>query len=256
MIRDNEQSNFKRWLLGYIPATVFVGLIGIGTLISSTYFLSYNSMQTMEKWSCEGRITHGEEWDVAHKNLVLTNKLMPWDADINMGLGNLYEWKAAGESTWSDTSKKMRSKAIAYYAKAIEQRPTWANVWIKLAQTMLLNRQITDDTFYAITMGFKYGQWQPELRDRLFQLTLGIWGNLPEHLKKQTRLVVKKSLTNDFEFKKMAVLAMRFKWIDELIPLVEKQEDIDFLNAIKANPKLLTGDVKKFMGQSRNAVCI
>ncbi|MDX1812948.1 MAG: tetratricopeptide repeat protein, partial [Gammaproteobacteria bacterium] len=136
-------------------------------------------MLTIEKWNCEGKVSRIEDWERANQYLSIANRLAPWDADILLNLGKLQEWKLASKSLWNDKAEDVRGKAINYYEQALEQRPTWANAWVNLAQTMLLNRQVNDKTYHAIEMGFLYGEQKPELREKLIWLSVGLWKYVP-----------------------------------------------------------------------------
>lgn len=255
MIRDIEIKSYKRWLFGYFPAYFFVFLSFVSLYFVSTYFLTYKTELSLKQWSCEGKISHEGDWDASRQKLALANKLNPWDPDIYFGLGALYEWKASSNLEFNEESRQMRTKAIHNFKEAINNRPTWANAWLNLAQSMLLNRELNDDVFHAIHMGFKYGKWQPEISNKLIWMSIGIWNSIPEELKKIVREQVKIKLENNEPISKFAVLALRYRWFDELSNLVTNQKDKKYLELVKSNPKLLKGAVRNSFGSEKDFVC-
>lgn len=212
-------------------------------------------MLAMDRWSCEGKIGSESEWNEAYKNLTLASKINPWSADPYLHLGNLFEWRATAKTAWDTSSKDMRNESIHYYRKALEQRPTWGIAWNKLVQSMVLNRQVDEDTYFSLEMAFKYGKYQPEIAEKLIWLSVGIWKHLPAPLKEEVREVVRFYLVDDMALRKYTVLALRFNWFEELDNILTNPKDKEYLDLVRSNPQLMKQNVNNFMGQSANQIC-
>jgi len=250
-----ENKFYLRWGYGYLPALILVSLIVCSSVVAATYFLSYKSSLIIEKWNCEGKVGSDEEWNTSYSKLNLAKTINPWNADIYMSLGDLYEWKLAGKSNLDDSVKDIRQNAIKYYVEAINHRPTWAQAWSKLAKSKLLNSEVSSESFHAIEMGFKYGKWQPEISKNLIWLSIGFWGVLPENLKNTVRRQVESQIKNNVPISSFAVLALRFKWFDELLSLDMHPRHKDYLRAAKNNPKLLKNAIRNSFNGKKDFVC-
>ena len=255
MIKDQEVKFYKRFIYGYLPVGLLLVFCAIGVVTASSNYLSYFSMAQMEKWSCEGKISRPEDWESVHQSLSMASHLSPLDADIQLSLGDLYAWKANGNALWSESAHDSRLVAIGYYRNAIDLRPTSAAAWIKLTQAMLLNKQVNDTMFQALENGYRYGKTMPELKEKLIWLSLGIWPSLSDSLKQQTRDLVKTLIGDKNKFRKILMLSMRFRWLDELQTLLTTSEQERFFELVRKNPEIISGEVKNMFGAEQQLVC-
>lgn len=255
MLKDIEHALYKRWLVGYAPSIILVALILVSIFFTASYFFSYKPLLTMEKWNCYGKLSSESEWIEARDGLLLASKLNPWDADIYMSLGNIYEWKAVEGAAWSSDAKTARKDAVHYFRKATEQRPSWSKAWVYLSQNMVLNRQLDDEVFMAIENGFRFGRWEPDTNNKLLWLTIGIWKNLPENLKETVRKQVKQNLANDNSFQSMLAIVVRFQWFDELLNIIKNEEQRELINRIRNNPDLMRNLLNQSNQDSSDFIC-
>lgn len=256
MIINNRKMFYKRWIFGYIPFSSLMLLIALSGLIATVYTLKYNSSLALDRWSCEGRVSVASEWDNSLHKLTLAQKLNPWDADVYMKLGDLYEWKIAGSLSLNDETKAIRNQAIKYYEESLKLRPTWGLAWLNLSRNKILNREITAETFNAIEMGFKYGRWQPEISKKLISMTVGIWKAVPDNIRNIVRKQVETQIKNKAPISTFAVLALRYNWFEELLSLDIEDKHKDYLNLVKSNPKLLKGAARNSLGnKKKDLVC-
>ena len=255
MIKDQEVTFYKRYIYGYFPMFILFlfGLLGVVT--ASSNYLNYKALSRMEKWSCEGKVSSPESWEISYHALIQASSLSPMDADTQLYLGDLFDWKANASEFWSESAQDTRLVAIKYYRKAIQLRPSWGAAWLKLTQSRLLNREVNDVTFQDLENSFRYGKRKPELKYKLIWIALGIWPSLTEPLKEQTRDLVKEQINDKSQFRKIIMLAIRYRWMDELNALLTDAEQKRFLELVKKNPKIISDEVRSMFGNEKRLVC-
>jgi len=238
VLKDQEQNRFYRSAYGLFPAIIF----GIFILLISTYFVStYYVMSprvVLDEWSCSGKAGDHAMWKSEMDKLNTAQKLDPWNADIYMDIGRMYEWKALSSDAWNSKSQIAREQAIHNFQKAITYRPTWAMAWVSYAQSQLLNRVLNEQVFLAISNGFKFGRWQEETQKKLLWLSIGIWGKLPDDIKTQVRNQVSSIMGREDTITMLTPIAIRFKWFDELMPLVKNEKDRQYLETVRNSPEI------------------
>ena len=254
MQKDSETSQFKRLVFGFFPATVLVCLIVFTITSLSSSFFTLSPRISLEEWSCYGKPVNEEIWNEELNNLLIAKQLAPWNADIYMDLGRMYEWQALTGASWNDWSKKSRSKASSYFKQATIYRPTWALAWSSLAQSKLLNREVDDEVFLAISNGLEFGQWQIEVQQKLLWLSIGMWSKLPLELQEQVREQIVAILPRKGSIEMLAGIALRFQWFDELVILLDDSEHLEYIESLRNDPdrmiRMLTGGKKQ-----NNYVC-
>ncbi len=235
VIRDQETNKYRRWILGYVPALIFCTMAIVALDILYSYSLSYQPKQIMERWGCENRMGDENEWNSAYNKMSRAIVLTPWDADAYLEMGNLINWKAATKKSWTKETRDLRKKALEYYQAALIKRPIWALAWANIAQNLFLLGRIDEQGFYALTMGFKYGQSQKDVISKLVWLSVSVWKTLPDNLKSAVRESVKGLQHDDDAFQRLVVMAIRFSWMDELVSLVSNPKRHEYLTYLRAN---------------------
>jgi len=237
VFKDQEQSPLKRQLFGVFPLFIFFTFtVGISCYFFSSY-LVLSPRYALEEWSCNGEVTSEKVWNRELNNLLFAQKFSPWNADIAMDLGRMYEWKALSGAAWNSNSREARTNASYHFEQAIKYRPTWALALVSFAQSQLLNREINEEVFLALSNGFTYGRWQTDVQEKLLWLSIGLWKKLPDDLKQQVRDQIVFTLERENSIQMLTRLAIRFHWFDELIPLVSKSEDIEYLELVRESPE-------------------
>jgi len=235
-LTDQEQNSRYRWWFGYFPAMV----LSVALLITGSYFVSiYHVMSprlAMDEWSCTGKVGDELAWNDALVNLQTAKKFDPWNADIYLDIGRLYEWKALSGSAWNADAKDARSKASEYFKQAAVQRPTWALAWVSYAQSQLINRVIDEEVFLAISNGYKFGRWQMTTQKKLLWLSIGIWDKLPANIQQQVRSQIRDVLQKPGGVEMLTSIAIRFQWFDHLMPLVNNPDNLDYIDTVRSQP--------------------
>lgn len=252
--KDQEQKVLNRWFFGFLPLVViFLSVLLISSNFISTYFVMSPRM-SMEEWSCYGKPGDQFVWNEELDNLLLAQKFDPWNADIFMDLGRMYEWKALSSKAWKADSKTARSNASEYFKQAAIHRPTWALAWVNFAQSQLLNRVVDDEVYSAISKGFTFGRWQKDTQKKLLWISIGIWKSLPESIQEQVRDEIRFMLERENSIKMITSIALRFQWFDELVPLVSQEEDRKYIENVRSNEN----EMRKMLGQgekNKDYVC-
>lgn len=244
MKKSTQQIALIRWITGYGAAIATVVLLTFAcTKVASSYY-ALSPRVALEEWACYGKPGSKESWELEQQNLLKASQFDPWNADLYMDMGKMYEWRALSGSAWSANVKESRQKAMEYFLLAAENRPTWALAWVNYAQSKLLNRKIDDDFYNALANGFRYGRWQADTQKKLLWLSIGIWKKLPDDLKGMVRDQIRAMLTREYNIRTIVPIALRFQWFDELDPLVTKQKDIEYVKMIRSKPK----EMRKMLG--------
>ena len=254
MQKDSEKSHLKRWIFGFFPSVVLLGLIVFTTASLSSSFFTLSPRIALEEWSCYGKPVSHEIWKEELNKLLIAKQIDPWNADIDMDLGRMYEWQALSGSAWNNESKNARTQASEYFKQATFHRPTWALAWSSLAQSKLLNREVNDEVFLAISNGLEFGQWQSDVQQKLLWLSIGMWPKLPTDLQQQVREQIVAILPRKGSIKMLAGIALRFQWFDELVSLLQDPKHLEYIESVRNNPdkmkRMLTGGKKQ-----NNYVC-
>ncbi len=253
-LTDQEENNRYRWWFGYFPAIALsVALIFTSAYVVSLYYVMSPRI-AMDEWACNGKVGDELAWNDALVSLETAKKFDPWNAEIYLDMGRLYEWKALSGSAWNASAKDARSKASDYFKQAAIQRPTWALAWVSYAQSQLVNRVIDEETFLAISNGYKFGRWQMTTQKKLLWLSIGIWDRLPANIQQQVRDQIRDVLQKQGGIEMLVSIAVRFQWFDELIPLISNSDDLDYVDTVRNQPQKMR-DMLKGGSQSQQFVC-
>lgn len=253
MFKDKEESSLNCWLYGFIPVSIIVVLIILilSYLVSTSYLMAPRSV--MNEWACSGKIDTEYDWNLALDDLEVALKLDPWNADIYMDIGRLYEWRALSEDVWNVEAKKARTQASYYFYQAAVHRPVWALAWVNYAQAELLNRKVDDNVFSAISNGFKFGRHQMLTQRKLLWLSIGIWEKLPFNIKRQVRDQVRYTLGRYDGIKMITTIAIRFNWVDELLNLADPGQT-DYIETVLSQPHKIR-EMLRGEGKHKDYVC-
>jgi len=197
LLKDQEQNIKYRWVYGFIPAILLLIFVFLTLSFFTSNYYVMSPRLTMDEWSCSGKPGDERAWGKTYQALETARKLDPWNADIYLDMGRLYEWKALSGSAWNTSTKDARKQASHYFKQAAIHRPTWALAWTSYAQSQLINRVVDDEVFYAISNGFEYGRWQIKTQKKLLWLSIGIWDKLPKDVQRQVREQVQYILERD-----------------------------------------------------------
>jgi len=238
MQEDVENKNYRKLLFGYLPLSFFLLFVAITLVYLTSNLVAHEPRVSLNEWACYGELGDEKSWNEALEGLLLAKKLDPWNADIAYDLGRLYEWKAVGGSAWNASVKSSRQDALQYFKNAADLRPTWAVAWVSYAQSRMLNRNIDQDTFNALSKGFEYGRWQIDIQQKLLWLSIGIWDKLPERLQQQVREQIALLLERDNTIKMVTKIAVRFQWLDELMNIAKGEKNRDYISRVIENDSI------------------
>ncbi|HFE38019.1 MAG TPA: hypothetical protein ENK06_06315 [Gammaproteobacteria bacterium] len=236
LLKDQELNTRYLWAYGFVPAIVLAGLLLLVSAYFASNFYIVSPRVALDEWTCSGNPGSEKAWQRALADLRAAQRLDPWNADIYMDIGRLYEWQALSGAAWNSKVKQARTNASYYFKQAAIHRPTWALAWVNYAQSQLLNRVVDDEVFNAISNGYKFGRWQLATQQKLLWLSIGVWGKLPADIQQQVRTQIAHILKKDDGIKMLASIALRFQWFDELMPLIRREEDRRYIKSLRSRP--------------------
>ena len=181
----------------------------------------------MMLWTNKKQPFNEEKWRSALKAMEAAIESNSSNAQNYFDLARLYEWKAYQKPIWNSVSITNRSKAIFYYKKSLEHRPTWSSAWINLAMSKTLNMEFGDEAKSALSNAITYGAWESGVFNKIVWLSLANWDGLPSDIQKQVKSLIRKTMDKKGRVPLFVIdTAKHFNWTDEL------QE------VLKSSPKL------------------
>ena len=185
--------------------------------------LQANSARSyMNKWEKQRQINDQDEWNKAFTRMATAYNLHPGNAEYAADIGRLYEWRALQHPGWHRDAKKYRTKAIKYFKKAVEIRPTWGFIWAHYAQSKVLNQQFDQDTIEALEKAMVLNPWEIKVQQKVIWLGLNLWDKLTENTRDMLKSEINRSL--ELQPKETLQLAIRTNKENIVKPLLNEQQ--------------------------------
>ena len=160
----------------------------------TTHVSVINPRQLMMLWADKKQPFNEKKWLSAVSVMEEAITSNSTNARNYFDLARLYEWKAYQNPIWNKEAIKNRTKAIVYYKKSLEHRPTWSSAWINLAMSKTLNMEFGDEVKSALTNAMTYGPWEAGVFDKVVWLSLANWDGLPVERQEQGKRLIKKTV--------------------------------------------------------------
>ena len=180
--------------------------------------------QLMMSWADKKQPFTEKKWQAALAVMESAVESNPNNARNYFDLARLYDWKAYQKPIWNKETISKRAKAIHYYKKALEYRPTWSSAWINLAMSQTLNMEFGDEAKAALTNAMTYGAWETGVFNKIVWLSLANWDGLPLSIQNQVKSVIKKTVDKNGRVPRyVQQVAEHFDWQDELKEVVSRR---------------------------------
>jgi hypothetical protein len=211
----------------FTSAIIFL-LIGIYLTASwgLTQATAVQPSQLMKSWLNKKQPFSEKKWRIALNTMHAAVESNPNNAQNHFDLARLYEWYAYQRPIWEDETIAHRTKAIEYYKKTLELRPTWAKAWVNFAMSKTFNMEFGDEVKTALLNGMKYGVWEHNVFHKVLWISMANWKGMPKEIQQQVKSLIKVTVNKRGKVPRyIQLIAKRFKWqghLDQIINEVFK----------------------------------
>jgi hypothetical protein len=171
-------------------------------------------------WASKTHPFSDEQWNVARMTMISAVINNPTNTQHYFDLARLYEWKANQYSVWEQGAINNRDKAIQWYKKSLQYRPTWSSAWVNLALSKTLNMEFDDEVITALSNTVKYGVWEKNVFQKLLWVSISNWERLPLTLQDKVKSLISRSIHDGNVPDYIRVIATVFKWQDTLEDII------------------------------------
>lgn len=179
--------------------------------------------QLMLLWADKKYPFSERQWRVALNTMKAAVESNPGNAQYYFDLARLYDWSAYQQPIWKAESIKNRTKAIQFYKKSLEYRPTWSSAWINLAMSKTLNMEFGDEVKTAILNTIKYGVWETDVFHKVIWISLANWDGMPLTIQQQVKNLIKKTVTRSGRVpQSVQQIVTRFQWQEHLNEVIKE----------------------------------
>jgi len=143
------------------------------------YVLQYRVNTTLDRWQQSGKPVDLPQWQQLLADAETGVLASPNDADLENGLGRLYDFRATSMAESADQRKRFYASAADHYKQVIRLRPAWPYGWMNL--TMLIAKAgIFDRTFmHALKQTIHLAPWERTTLPNLVRLSVFAWPYMP-----------------------------------------------------------------------------
>lgn len=207
--------------------TFFLIFLFVAIYLSASWGMTSVSViqphQLMLKWSGNKIPFSEKQWKVALNKLQIAIENNPNNAQYYFDLAQLYDWAAYQKQIWHNDAITNRTKAIFYYKKSLEIRPTWSAAWANLAMSQTLNLEFGDGVKTALSNAMTYGPWEGSVFRKVLWVSLANWKSLPGKLQQQVIARIKEMVNSKGRVPEyVEQTAKHFKWQDELKEVIKQ----------------------------------
>ena len=201
------------------------GLLALAAAGGGADLAAAGPRHLLVKWEKNGKAGDQMEWESALAGMSLARRLSPWDAEIAMDLGRIFEWKAIGSPPWAPAAQEARKLAIEQYRQAVALRPSWSVAWINLAQAKALDFSFDQEAAAALLNAMALGRWDRAVSYKVVDLSLAAWDSFPEDQKWRFTAFVKRIVQTKAGRTRVLVAAARMGKEKILASMLENDED-------------------------------
>lgn len=179
--------------------------------------------QLMALWADKKHPFSKRQWQVALNTLQAAVASNPNNAEYYFDLARLYDWSAYQQPILAAESIKHRAKAIQFYKKSLELRPTWSSAWINLALSKTLKMEFGEEVETALLNTIKYGVWEKDVFQKVIWISLANWEDIPLTLQQQVKSLIKKTIDKRGRIPQyIQQIVTRFSWQEELNKIIKE----------------------------------
>jgi O-antigen ligase len=122
------------------------------------------------------------EWTLTSKISALGLALAPHNPDLLKTMGDVYYWKAIKSSGSGKERLTAYQRALEYFLKAVEQKPTDASIWAQIIQLKHDLRQYDAQFINALEYTTAYGPFHPFAQHMVVDIGLAGWYRFPKNV--------------------------------------------------------------------------
>ena len=179
--------------------------------------------QLMILWADNKHPFSEKQWRAALNTMKAAVESNPGNAEYYFDLARLYDWNAYQRPIWAAESIKYRIKAIHFYKKSLEFRPTWSGAWINLAMSKTLNMEFGDEVKTALLNTMKYGVWEKDIFYKVIWISLANWEGMPLTIQQRVKNLIKKTMDKRGRIPQhIQQIVMHFEWQEHLQEIVKQ----------------------------------
>ena len=143
------------------------------------YVLQYRVNTTLDRWQESGKSVDVPQWEQLLADAEAGVLKSPNDADLENGLGRLYDFRATVMAESADQRKYFYALAADHYKQVIRLRPAWPFGWMNLT-ILMANAGIFDRTFmHALKQTIHLAPWERTTLPNLVRLSVFAWPYMP-----------------------------------------------------------------------------
>jgi len=184
----------------------------------------------MDTWRTGRTMPPDEELDRLNGLLARANSLNSKNADIAFDQGRFAEWRAQKYPLWTDAAYKYREEAISHFKRALDIRPSSGMLWVHLANSQVLNRQLYSGGMDALEKASILAPLEIPVQQRVIWLGFSQWKVMDDELRGRVREIIEDALVyhqHDLVVKAMVDFELENEFADlladEHLQLLQKE---------------------------------
>jgi len=163
----------------YLLLPVLIAMLLAGVYLSfragADYVLQYRVNSTLDRWQQSGKPVDLLQWKQLLADAGAGAKASPHDADLENGVGRLYDFRATAMAESVDQRKRFYALAADHYKQVIALRPAWPYGWMNLT-ILMAKAGIFDRTFmHALKQTIHLAPWEQSTLPNLVRLSVLAW---------------------------------------------------------------------------------
>jgi len=172
----------------------------------------------MDTWKTGRTMPSDEELDRLNDLLVRASSLNSKNADIAFDQGRFAEWRAQKYPVWTETAYKHREEAINHFKRALDIRPSSGMLWVHLANSLVLNRQLYSGGMDALEKASVLAPLEVPVQQRVIWLGLSQWNVMDDEFRSRVRGIIENAM-KFYQLGLVAKAVVDFRLEDEFTDL-------------------------------------
>lgn len=173
-------------------------LLALGTSLILSALFSFQANRFLDSWQATAKQPSDKAWNIA---FAASEKAIAWYPGDNAAFinaqGRILEWKQFTLPIGDPLARNSRLAALVAYRQATELRPTWPYTWGDLALIKARLGEVDNELLNALNKAFENGPWRSRVLERITQVGLLTWPQLPEQGRQLTLTAIANGINRD-----------------------------------------------------------